>query len=61
VMTWEHMKGAITVTYDYAPDIPVPVPVRMSERFTTRGGALVAGDATYANFRQFETSGRVLP
>ena len=43
------------------PRIPVLVPIRMAERFVTRSGELVAGEATYANFRQFETSARVIP
>ena len=60
VMTWEHVKGSITVSYGHAPRIPVPVPTRMAERYVTRAGELVAGEATYANFRQFETSVRVV-
>ena len=61
VLTWERVKGSIAVSYGHAPGIPVPVPIRMAERFVTRSGELVAGEATYANFRQFETSARVIP
>jgi hypothetical protein len=61
VLTWEHVKGSITVSYGQAPGIPVPVPIRMAERYVTRTGELVAGEATYANFRQFETSARIVP
>jgi hypothetical protein len=61
VLTWEHVKGSITVSYGHAPGIPVPVPIRMAERYVTRTGALVAGEATYTNFRQFETSARIIP
>ena len=55
VLTWEHVRGSITVDYDRAPGIPVPVPTSMSERFITRDGEVVTGEATYTNFRQFET------
>ena len=61
VLTWEHVKGSITVSYGHAPRIPVRVPIRMDEHYVTRTGEIVAGEATYANFRQFETSVRVIP
>jgi hypothetical protein len=61
VLTVERVKGSITVSYGHAPGIPVPVPIRMAERFVARSGELVNGDATYANFRQFETSARIIP
>jgi hypothetical protein len=59
-MTWEHMKGSMTVSYGRAKRIPVPVPIRMAERYVAPNGELVSGDATYANFRQFETSARII-
>ena len=61
VLTWEHVKGSIEVSYGHAPGIPAPVPIRMAERYVTRSGELVAGEAMYANFRQFETSARIIP
>jgi hypothetical protein len=61
VLTWERVKGSIAVSYGRAPGIPVLVPIRMAERYVTRSGELVAGEATYANFRQFETSARIIP
>jgi len=61
VLTWERVKGSITVSYGNAPGILVPVPIRMSERYVTRTDALVAGEATYTDFRQFETSARIIP
>jgi hypothetical protein len=61
VLTWDRVKGSIAVSYGHAPGISVPVPIRMAERYVTRTGALVAGEATYANFRQFETSARIIP
>jgi hypothetical protein len=60
VLTWERVKGSITVSYGHAPGIPVLVPIRMLEGYVTRTGALVGGEATYANFRQFETSARII-
>jgi hypothetical protein len=60
VLTWAHVKGTITVTFGQAPGIPVLVPTRMAESYVTKAGAIVGGDATYANFRQFETSGRIV-
>ena len=60
VLTWARVKGSITVSYGHAPGIPVLVPIRMAERFVTRTGELVAGEATYANFRRFETSARII-
>jgi hypothetical protein len=61
VLTWERVEGMIAVYYGHAPGIPVPVPIRMAERYVTRTGAIVGGEATYANFRQFETSARIVP
>jgi hypothetical protein len=61
VLTWERVKGSIEVSYGHAAGIPVPVPIRMDERFVTRTGEVVAGEATYTNFRQFETSARIVP
>ena len=60
VLTWKRIKGSITVSYGHAPGIPVPVPIRMAERYVARTGEVVAGEATYANFRQFQTSVRVI-
>lgn len=61
VLTWLRVKGSITVSYGDAPGVPVLVPIRMTERYVTRTGAFVGGEATYANFRQFETSARIIP
>jgi hypothetical protein len=60
-MTWEHVTGSITVTYGRPVALPVPVPLRMTEHYVTPSGAVVGGEATYARFRQFTTSGRVVP
>lgn len=61
VLTWERVKGSIAVTYGSAADIPVLVPIQMAERYETRTGSVVAGEATYTNFRQFATSARIVP
>jgi hypothetical protein len=59
VMSWDRVKGAITVEFGRVDGIPVPVPISMVERFSN-GTDEVGGDATYANYRRFETSGRVI-
>ena len=59
-VSWERVKGSIVVEYGRVPGIPVPVPVSMFERFMTSDGAEIEGDATYANYRRFETSGRLI-
>ncbi len=61
VLTWERVEGMMAVYYGQAPGIPVLVPIRMAERFVTRSGELVGGEATYTKFRQFETSARIVP
>ena len=60
VLTWERLKGSVTVFYGHAAGIPVPVPIRMAESYVARNGALVGGEAAYANFRQFQTSARII-
>ncbi len=60
VVTWARVKGSITVSYGHAPGIPVPVPTRMAERYVARTGEVITGEATYTNFRQFETSARII-
>lgn len=60
LLTWAHVKGSISVTFGTAPGIPVLVPIRMAENYVTKTGAIVGGEATYANFRQFETSARII-
>lgn len=59
-VTWERVDGAVTVIYGSVPAISVLVPVRMSERYTTRNQAQIEGEAEYSNYRQFQTSGRVI-
>jgi len=60
VLTWKYVEGSITVSYGGADGIPVPVPIRMNERFVTHDDEIVAGEATYTNFRQFTTSARIV-
>lgn len=59
-ISWERVKGSIVVAYDRVPGIAVPVPITMFERYMTRNGDEISGDATYANYRRFETSGRLI-
>jgi len=60
VLTWERVDGSIAVDYGRVPGIPVPVPIRMAEQFVTRSGARVGGEAIRTNFRQFQTSARIV-
>ena len=60
VLTWERVKGSITVSYGRAAGIPVPVPIRMAERYEALTGEVITGEAVYARFRQFETSVRIV-
>ena len=46
--------------FGHVPGIPVLVPLTMAERFTTPNEQLIKGDATYADYRQFQTGGRVI-
>lgn len=59
-LSWEKLTGSIVVTYGLVPRIPALVPMTMSERYTTRGGSRIAGEAVYANYRQFQTGGRLI-
>jgi hypothetical protein len=58
-LIWESVSGSTATTYDHVPNIDVLVPVSMSETFQGRG-AVVSGEATYANYRRFQTSGRLI-
>ena len=60
VLTFEKIKASITVSYGHAPGVPAPVPIRMAESYVARTGEIVGGEATYANFRQFQTSARII-
>jgi len=59
-------SAVATVEVDYAPDakLAVWVPVKMKETYTEMTGSTVleniGGEATYSNFRRFETSGRIV-
>jgi hypothetical protein len=56
---WDDVRSTITVDFGRAEGIDVMVPLEMTERYE-RGGATVTGDATYTNFRQFQTGARVV-
>lgn len=59
-------SAVATVEVDYAPNakLDIWVPVRMRETYTEMRASTVAenigGEATYSNFRRFETSGQVV-
>jgi hypothetical protein len=58
-LSWEKVRGQVTVDYGRVGGIDVPVPLRMTEQFAQAGSTL-SGEATYANYRQFRASGRLI-
>jgi hypothetical protein len=59
-VSWGGNKGSIVVHYGRVVGMPGLVPLSMRERFTTTPGDYVDGEATYANYRTFQTSGRLI-
>jgi hypothetical protein len=51
--------GSITVTYARDANIGALVPVQMLEQYR-RGATAMEGEATYTNYRRFQTSGRLV-
>jgi len=59
-LTWDRApKGTITVTYGRVPNIDALVPLTMSEQYSP-GDASLTGDASYTNYRQFQTGARLI-
>jgi hypothetical protein len=52
-------EGFITVNYERDPNIGALVPVRMIEQYR-RDEMVVEGEATYSNYRRFQTSARIV-
>lgn len=59
-ISWGGVKGSIVVQYGRVDGMPVLVPLSMRERFSLAAGDNVDSDATYANYRTFQTSGRLI-
>ena len=59
-VSWGGVKGSIVVEYARVDGIPVMVPLIMRERFDLAPGDAVESDARYANYRTFQTSGRLV-
>jgi hypothetical protein len=60
LLTWaSEPRGTITVTYGHAPNIDALVPLTMTERYDARDST-ITGDASYSNYRQFQTGARLL-
>jgi hypothetical protein len=57
------MTGSVVVDYRLDRKLRMWVPARMKEKYVLIGGDndSIDCDATYSNFRRFETSGRLLP
>jgi hypothetical protein len=54
------LKGRMTVRYGAHPKFNVLVPVEMRESYTSAAGEEITTVATYSDFRQFETAGRLI-
>ena len=52
--------AVISVSYEVDRRLQIAVPSVMSERYEF-GQELIAGDATYTNYRRFETGVRIIP
>jgi hypothetical protein len=48
------LRAQIDVTYAAEPAVQMLVPREMREKYTTRGGSVTEGHATYANFRRYQ-------
>jgi hypothetical protein len=60
LLTWESEPGGtIAVTYGHAPNIDALVPLTMTERYNVKAST-ITGSASYSNYRQFQTSARLL-
>jgi len=58
-VSWDALEGSVEVTYGRVAGIDVAVPLAMRETFT-RGDTTISAEASYANHRQFRTSGRLI-
>ena len=54
------LKARMTVRYGAHPKFDVLVPVEMRESYTSAAGEEITTVATYSDFRQFETAGRLI-
>ena len=59
-VSWGGIKGSIVVHYGRVDSMSGLVPLSMRERFTLAPGEDVDSEATYANYRTFQTSGRLI-
>jgi len=61
LLTWDSdPRGTIIVTYGHAANIDALVPLTMTERYDVKNSTLT-GDASYSNYRQFQTGARLVP
>jgi hypothetical protein len=51
--------ASMIVTFGYVPGIAAIVPLAMSEQYNA-GDATISGEATYSNYRRFQTGARVI-
>ena len=59
-LTWDNdPQGTITVSYGHVANIDPLVPLTMSEWYSPKKATLT-GEATYSNYRQFQTAARIV-
>ena len=56
---WDAVRGQVTVAYGRSNIADVLVPLTMTERYESSSGT-ITGEATYSNFRQFQTGARLI-
>jgi len=60
LLAWDsEPRGTITVAYGRVPNIDALVPLSMTERYYAKD-TTISGDASYSNYRQFQTAARLL-
>lgn len=55
----DRVEGTISVTYTHVPRLELWLPATMAERYVGRGTEILC-EATYTNFRRFETDARII-
>jgi hypothetical protein len=58
-IAWDDVRASVIVDYGRSNIEDVLVPLKMTERYDSSTGT-ITGEATYSNFRQFQTAARLL-
>lgn len=59
LLSWDQTKGSVDVTFGRVDGVEVMVPLVMRETFA-RDGTSLSAEATYSNYRRFQTTGRII-